>query len=688
MVLREENERAETRESSGVGDWDVREDNRRGRNQAESGFSLEQVEDFISDIREQVSRRDYERHENSEVEVEDLSSEENLGGVNPLPVDCPILLVDLREVHSDLDSVIQEARDGGDMRHEIVNNVIRTFGEESAASFTEIREENIRPPARGNGLDTGAGLDTGDRIVVNLSKRHLTEAEISLLSKGLKFCPTPERIDVYNVRKDIRDYIRRIRLREYFYCEDDVDGDFSEMPALRTKSTWCPERNREMAIEAYVEALERTIPSHDLNVKCQRNLTQDEQRALENLRNYDDIIIKQADKGSAVVVMDREAYINDAVGQLNDSEVYVLLDGDPTRDMVKKINEKIRESWEKGSIDDKTKDYLMVSEDVKPGRFYLLPKIHKRGCPGRPVISGCGTPTEKISAFVDQKVRPLVPVPFAELVLKSNNFEFNGKHYLQKRGTAIGTRMAPSYANIFMDRLERRLIQNAEVKPHIWWRYIDDIFIVWTEGEEKLKEFIDYLNNAHDTTKFTCKWSDHEIEFLDVKVLNESGVLETDVFIKPTDSHQYLHHSSCHPGACKKSIPFAQAMRLRRICSKSCFFEERVRDLVEFLVGRGYRKAYVEGQVDKVRRMTRDEVLSKSNQPRSTKTPFVVTYHPRLPDISKILRELHPILESSDRCKNAIKNVPFVAFRKPKSLHWGTIWYVQRWKVVNQGIWY
>ena len=52
-------------------------------------------------------------------------------------------------------------------------------------------------------------------------------------------------------------------------------------------------------------------------------------------------------------------------------------------------------------------------------------------------------------------------------------------------------------------------------------------------------------------------------------MLNESGVLETDVFIKPTDSHQYLHSSSCHPGACKRSIPFAQAMRLRRICSKT-----------------------------------------------------------------------------------------------------------------------
>ena len=123
--------------------------------------------------------------------------------------------------------------------------------------------------------------------------------------------------------------------------------------------------------------------------------------------------------------------------------------------------------------------------------------------------------------------------------------------------------MAPSYANIFMDRLERRLIENAEVKPRIWWRYIDDFFIVWTEGEEKLRRLIDYLNSAHETIKFTCKWSKHEIEFLDVKVLNESGVLETDVFsIKPTDSHQYLHSSSCHPGACKRRIPFAQAMRL------------------------------------------------------------------------------------------------------------------------------
>ena len=56
--------------------------------------------------------------------------------------------------------------------------------------------------------------------------------------------------------------------------------------------------------------------------------------------------------------------------------------------------------------------------------------------------------------------------------------EFDGKHFLQKRGTAIGTRMAPAYANIFMHDLESRLLDLAPVKPFLWLRYIDDIFMI------------------------------------------------------------------------------------------------------------------------------------------------------------------------------------------------------------------
>lgn len=60
-------------------------------------------------------------------------------------------------------------------------------------------------------------------------------------------------------------------------------------------------------------------------------------------------------------------------------------------------------------INDSTLDYLLINSDARAGRFYLLPKIHKKGCPARPVIFGCNTPTEKLSEFVDAQLQPLFP---------------------------------------------------------------------------------------------------------------------------------------------------------------------------------------------------------------------------------------------------------------------------------------
>lgn len=187
-----------------------------------------------------------------------------------------------------------------------------------------------------------------------------------------------------------------------------MDGDFSDVPAFRKKSNWCPERNRDLALEAYAVALERKILESNLNKRTYRNLTKEEQEALKNLKRYEDIVIKQADKGSAVVVMDKNRYIREAMRQLNDGEVYVSLEGDPTEDMIEIINQRVRSLRSDGQISDSTLEYLLVNSTAKAGRFYLLPKLHKKGCPGRPVISGCNTPTEKISAFVDHHLKPLV----------------------------------------------------------------------------------------------------------------------------------------------------------------------------------------------------------------------------------------------------------------------------------------
>ena len=76
----------------------------------------------------------------------------------------------------------------------------------------------------------------GLQVVVNLSDRTLSEAENALLSKGLSFCPTPTEIDVYTLRKNVLNYVGRIRLKEYFYSDEESDGDFSKIPAFRKKN--------------------------------------------------------------------------------------------------------------------------------------------------------------------------------------------------------------------------------------------------------------------------------------------------------------------------------------------------------------------------------------------------------------------------------------------------------------------
>ena len=73
----------------------------------------------------------------------------------------------------------------------------------------------------------------------------------------------------------------------------------------------------------------------------------------------------------------------------------------------------------------------------------------------------------------------------------------------------------------------------------------------------------------HGTIKLTADWLKTSINFLVVTVSITKGIIETDLYVKPTDSHQYLLSSSCHPFYCKKGIPYSQTLRLNRICSNN-----------------------------------------------------------------------------------------------------------------------
>ena len=127
------------------------------------------------------------------------------------------------------------------------------------------------------------------------------------------------------------------------------------------------------------------------------------------------------------------------------------------------------------------------------------------------------------------------------MILSMNNFSFNNNHYLQIHGTAMGTKMAPSYANLFLGYFEANALDNAPFQPHTWLRYINGIFMTWTEGLDNLKIFIDYLDNIHSTIKFTSSHSFTNIPFLDVSVsLADDGSLSTDLYIYSI--HHAIHY--------------------------------------------------------------------------------------------------------------------------------------------------
>ena len=73
----------------------------------------------------------------------------------------------------------------------------------------------------------------------------------------------------------------------------------------------------------------------------------------------------------------------------------------------------------------------------------------------------------------------------------------------KKLGTAIGTRMAPSYASLFMGKFEKEFLDSCNIQPLLWLRFLDDIFMIWNESEEQLLKFLYEINQYHETIKFT-----------------------------------------------------------------------------------------------------------------------------------------------------------------------------------------
>ena len=431
----------------------------------------------------------------------------------------------------------------------------------------QIKEEaKIAPPPPPGILPKGKCMDSlVGHTVINLSDLNLSESQVTALEKRLTFCPTPGPPNKAKIWMDFKEFHRRLCLKFHFYNDNQMFDHLSDQeidlinfmaenldeetnPYQRIhrkfadKSDWKPSR-----VHQSLDIFQRSFKLGLLNSKIKHarkpNLTREQLCSLRELSENSDIVIKKADKGSAVVVMNTTDYLREEYRQLSDAKFYTKLEYDPTEEVAEKVTKTLTQMKQKGLISDKNFEHLNPVNCTE-GRFYMLLKIHKKGVPGRSICSSVNHPTSRISKLVDEhikdyvpktksyirdtqdfikKIKTLGPIPegailctldvsslytnipnnegilavadklrsdptktpipnfiqdLLKLVLHSTNFTFNGDHYLQTGGTAMGTSLAPNYANLFMDRFETKALAGFPQKPLTWKRFIDDIFLV------------------------------------------------------------------------------------------------------------------------------------------------------------------------------------------------------------------
>ena len=239
----------------------------------------------------------------------------------------------------------------------------------------------------------------------------------------------------------------------------------------------------------------------------------------------------------------------------------------------------------------------------------------------------------------------------------------------------MGTKMAPAYANIFMGTLESRILSETNPSPTHWKRYIDDIFLVWTDTKESLQQFIKSINGLHERINFTAEFSTTEITFLDLCLYKgerfaKEGILDIKTHIKPTNTQQYIHASSAHPPGTGRGIIKGELLRYLRTNSNKATFQMYKEKHAENMKKRGYRQEIIDRSIRGIEFPDRQKTLTNKTHDAGERLTFTTTYSPHLPTyrLRRLLTKHWHLIEKSPLLSRLFPNRPTVAFRTHKSI--------------------
>ena len=285
----------------------------------------------------------------------------------------------------------------------------------------------------------------------------------------------------------------------------------------------------------------------------------------------------------------------------------------------------------KGVITKSQLDRLCLPPQLDTQTIYFLPKIHKNPLKLRPIVSCTNGPTYTASAYLDKLLQPhmkrvksylrnstdlvcrlrtlrvplnayIVTLDIESLykniiheeavasflkrliadapqkafildllnyVLRNNVFQFGEHIYTQLCGIAMGTKLAPVLATIYIGDTEEAFIGERSKKPDLWVRYIDDVFMIGSHSSDELDSFLTDLNMRRVQIKLTTEIETQACNFLDLTTYKSptflsTGLLSTKIYYKPINTFSFPLGSSYMPIQIHSSVAIGEMTRLLR----------------------------------------------------------------------------------------------------------------------------
>ena len=209
-----------------------------------------------------------------------------------------------------------------------------------------------------------------------------------------------------------------------------------------------------------------------------------------------------------------------------------------------------------------------------------------------------------------------------------------------------------------MDQLETSFLKNQNLQHLVWFRYIDDIFFIWTHGE--FRNFIAEFNLFSDDIKFTCEYNKDIISFLDLKVTSLNGKLITSLYSKLIDCHQYLPYGPCHTEHTKRSIVY-RPLRIKRVCSQESDFNEHSLNLRSWILKRGYPEKIIYAEMSKVK-------FNVDNKRSNNRQKKEISFTQKFKVLQNIINTHLYLLCMNNEVKRVCTPKPMVSFRVSRKI--------------------